>query len=225
MIHIIRHKEYDFPIPSGYVTCDVGPMFKENPREYSYCYRPNVNELNPVINELTGIIDVANNFDDKIVGFCHYHRFFTKDDKILEFSEAVSMIYPRGKYDFILAHHVEYPDMTIRESLERDFREDLPTFNKYMDMLYEKDPDLKDYFNGRMFHPRNMFVCERNLLLKYVNWLTWLLIPVAYKFKAEDFHRYPHYYSRMIGFIAERLLSYFVYKHGYRYIELPYNEF
>ena len=57
MIHIIRHKDYDFPIPSGYVTCEVGPLFKGD--------RPNINELNPIINELTGIYDVWKNFDDE----------------------------------------------------------------------------------------------------------------------------------------------------------------
>ena len=127
--------------------------------------------------------------------------------------------------DFVLPYNVTYPDMTIRESLERDFREDLPTFNKYMDMLYEAEPGLKEYFNGRTFHPRNMFVCRRALLNEYCNWLFPLIIPVAERFKAEDFNKYHHYYSRMIGFIAERLMTYFILKNGYSFIELPYNEF
>ena len=80
MIHIIRHKDYDFPIPSGYVTCEVGPLFKGD--------RPNINELNPIINELTGIYDVWQNFDDEIVGFCHYHRFFLGGDGTLLRAQA-----------------------------------------------------------------------------------------------------------------------------------------
>ena len=217
MIHIIRHKEYDFPIPSGYVTCDVGSMFKEG--------RDNINALNPIINELTGIYDVWKNFDDNLVGFCHYHRFFTKDDEILDLKGAYKIWHSKPFPEIILAYPVVYPDKTIRESLEYDFREDLPTFNKYMDMLYEKEPGLKEYFNGNTFHPRNMFITSREILNCYCSWLFDLIIPVAERFQREDFHRYPHYYSRMIGFIAERLLTYFVYKHGYRYIELPYNEF
>ena len=217
MIHIIRHKDYDFPIPSGYVTCEVGPLFKGD--------RPNINYLNPIINELTGIFDVAMNFDDEVVGFCHYHRFFTKDDRILTFEEAASMIYPRDEYEFVLAYHVTYPNMTIRQSLERDFREDLPTFNKYMDMLYESEPGLKEYFDGDTFHPKNMFICRRDSLQRYITWLNWLLFPIAERFKEEDFNRYHHYYSRMIGFIAERLLTYFVQTKGYTFTELPYNEF
>ena len=221
MIHIIRHKDYDFPIPSGYVTCEVGPLFKGD--------RPNINELNPIINELTGIYDVWKNFDDEIVGFCHYHRFFTdKEGNILTFWEMikkgkVEYFYPN--MDIILPYCVTYPDMTIRESLEKDFREDLPTFNKYMDMLYEAEPGLKEYFNGRTFHPRNMFVCRRALLNEYCNWLFPLIIPIAERFKAEDFNKYHHYYSRMIGFIAERLMTYFILKNGYSFMELPYNEF
>lgn len=214
MIHIIRHKEYDFPIPSGYVTCDVGPMFMGD--------RPNINVLNPVINELTGIYDVWQNFDDPFVGFCHYHRFFTdKEGKVLELGN----MYEYLRDDIILPCHVTYPDMTIRESLERDFREDLPTFNKYMDMLYEAEPGLRDFFDGNTFHPRNMFFCRRALFNEYCCWLFDLILPIAEKFYLEDFHRYPHYYSRMIGFIAERLMTYFITKNGYKYQELPYNEF
>lgn len=214
MIHIIRHKDYDFPIPSGYVTCEVGPLFKGD--------RPNINELNPIINELTGIYDVWKNFDDDIVGFCHYHRFFVDKNDDVMWLDDLKMELTK---DFVLPLSVTYPDMTIRESLERDFREDLPTFNKYMDMLYEAEPGLKEYFNGRTFHPRNMFVCRRALLNEYCCWLFALIIPVAERFKAEDFNKYHHYYSRMIGFIAERLLTYYIKKMDYSFIELPYNEF
>ena len=214
MIHIIRHKDYDFPIPSGYVTCEVGPLFKGD--------RPNINYLNPIINELTGIYDVWQNFDDEIVGFCHYHRFFIdKDDNVMWLDDLKMEL----TKDFVLPLSVTYPDMTIRESLERDFREDLLTFNKYMDMLYEAEPGLEEYFNGRTFHPRNMFVCRRALLNEYCNWLFDLIIPVAERFKEEDFGRYPHYYSRMIGFIAERLMTYYLIKNNYKWQELPYNEF
>ena len=214
MIHIIRHKDYDFPIPSGYVTCEVGPLFKGD--------RPNINELNPIINELTGIYDVWQNFDDEIVGFCHYHRFFTSEKgQVLDQEELYDILYD----DIIVPYHVTYPDMTIRQSLERDFREDLPTFNKYMDMLYAAEPGLKKYFDGDTFHPRNMFVCRRALLNEYCNWLFPLIIPIAERFKAEDFNKYHHYYSRMIGFIAERLMTYYLIKNNYKWQELPYNEF
>jgi len=214
VIHIITHKDYDYPIPSGYCKCEVGPLFKGG--------RDNINELNPIINELTGIYDVWKNYDDDFVGFCHYHRFFTEDDKELTWYHALKYL---KDVDFILAYPVVYPDMTIRESLERDFREDLPTFNKYMDMLYEKEPGLKEYFNGNTFHPRNMFFTDRRFLDTYCTWLFDLLIPVAEKFKATDFNKYPHYYSRMIGFIAERLLTYYVTKSELDYMYLPYKEF
>ena len=214
MIHIIRHKDYDFPIPSGYVTCEVGPLYKGD--------RPNINYLNPIINELTGIYDVWKNFDDPFVGFCHYHRFFTdKEGKVLT---RIDM-YDHQYADIIVPYHVTYQDVSIRGSLERDFREDLPTFNKYMDMFYAAEPGLKKYFDEDTFHPRNMFFCSRGLFEEYCRWLFPLVIPIAERFKEEDFNRYPHYYSRMIGFIAERLMTYFLIQGGYRWQELPYNEF
>ena len=214
MIHIIRHKDYDFPIPSGYVTCEVGPLYKGD--------RPNINYLNPIINELTGIYDVWKNFDDPFVGFCHYHRFFMSEKgQMLDQKELYDILYD----DIIVPYHVTYPDMTIRQSLEKDFREDLSTFNKYMDMFYEAELGLKEYFDGNTFHPRNMFFCRRAMMEGYCEWLFPLIIPIAERFKEEDFNRYPHYYSRMIGFIAERLMTYYLIKNNYKWQELPYNEF
>lgn len=214
MIHIIRHKEYDFEIPSGYCTCEVGKLFKGG--------RDNINALNPVINELTGIYDVWKNYDDVFVGFCHYHRFFAKDGETLGFKQAVKEL---SGHDIILAFPVVYPDVSIRGSLERDFREDLPTFDKYMDLLYAAEPGLKEYFDGNTFHPRNMFFTDRTTLNEYCEWVFNLIIPVAERFQREDFNKYPHYYSRMIGFIAERLLTYYVKSRELDFTYLPYKEF
>jgi len=72
------------------------------------------------------------------------------------------------------------------------------------------EPGLKEYFDGNTFHPRNMFFADRTTLNEYCTWLFDLIIPVAERFQREDFYKYPHYYSRMIGFIAERLLTYYV---------------
>ena len=215
MIHIIKHKAYDNPKPEGYTELNVGPLFEGE--------RENINYLNPVINELTGIYDVWKNESDEIVGFCHYHRFFenpqTRDYLTLEDAESLL----KG-FDILVCYSVDYMDISLEQQLAIDFREDLRTYFKLMNRLYEKEPDLQLYFDLRWFYPRNMFVCRREHLNDFCEWLFPLLIPIAEDFLKEDYPKYQHYYNRMIGFIAERLLSYWINKEGLISRELPYKE-
>lgn len=212
MIHIIKHKEFNNPVPEGYQEIGVGPMFKDT--------TDNINHLNPVINELTGIYDVWKNQNDEIVGFCHYHRFFTEVDKILTLDRAEELL---EDYEIILANRVVYRNEFLYNTLANDFREDLSTYGKYMSMLLS-DNVLKLHFMQNTFHPRNMFICSREILDQYCEWLFSKIIPVAEAFLANDYNRYPHYYNRMIGFIAERFLTCWVKYVDLKYIELPYEE-
>lgn len=201
MIYIVKHKGFDNPVPEGYKPLGVGPLFEDRGE--------NINHLNPVINELTALYDVWKNTDDEIVGFCHYHRIFAaKNEKgemsFLPLEPIKDML---KDVDICLTYPVVYPDKTIEQNLAIDFRDDLHTFFKYMNKIYKNEPVLKDYFSTHEFNARNMFVCNRDVFEAYCNWLFPLIIPVAEEFKANEFSKYPHYYNRMIGFIAERLLS------------------
>ena len=73
MIYIVKHKEYENPVPQGYKQLYVGNMFHFDYKE------DNINKLNPYINETTGIYDIWKNHKDDIVGLCHYRRFFYDD--------------------------------------------------------------------------------------------------------------------------------------------------
>lgn len=217
MIYIIHHKPYNEPIPYGYWPLGVG-------NEYGGT-TDGINHLNPVINELTGIYDVwKNDHNNEIIGFCHYHRFFEYWDcgekKLLTHEKADDFL---ETADIILTYPVDYKDISLEQQLAIDFREDLPTFFKLMNKLY-KTKGLREYFDTSVFHPRNMFICRRELLNKYCEWLFPILIPIAEDFLKEDYPKYHHYYNRMIGFIAERLLTYWVYKEKLSILELPIKE-
>lgn len=214
MIYIIHHKPYNGEkLPEGYRALGVGP---EGNGE--------INHLNPVINELTGIYDVWKNTDDEIVGFCHYHRFFQYVEKgelqFLTFDKAKEFL---ESADIILTFPVDYGDITLEQNLSFDFREDLKTYYKLLNKLY-KTKGLRAYFDTSVFHPRNMFICRREVLNKYCEWLFPILIPIAEDFLREDYPKYHHYYNRMIGFIAERLLTYWVHKEKLRILTLPIKE-
>lgn len=216
MIYIIHHKPYNNPIPDGYMPLGVGPEYF-GPAE-------NIDHLNPVINELTGIYSVWQHTDDDIVGFSHYHRFFEYiedgEQKFLTFDKAEEFL---ESADIILTYPVDYKDISLEQQLAIDFREDLPTFFKLMNRLYQTE-GLRQYFDGTKFHPRNMFVCRRELLNSYCEWLFPILLPIAEDFLREDYPKYHHYYNRMIGFIAERLLSFWVNKEQLSVLTLPIKE-
>lgn len=215
MIYIVHHKPYNDPFPYGYWPLGVGN---------EYGGENGINHLNPVINELTAVYDVWKNSDDDIVGFCHYHRFFeyieNGEKKFLTHDKAEEFL---ESCDIILTYPVDYKDISLEQQLAIDFREDLPTFFKLMNRLYKVE-GLRQYFDGTTFHPRNMFVCRRELLESYCEWLFPILIPIAEDFLREDYPKYYHYYNRMIGFIAERLLSFWVNKEQLSVLTLPIKE-
>ena len=218
MIYVVHHNPYQYmlgPLPDGYEPLGVGRQFVEKD--------DNINHLNPVINELTAVYDVWKNTDDDIVGFSHYHRFFQYIDgeqKLLTFDKAKEFL---ESCDIILTYPVDYKDISLEQQLAIDFREDLPTYFKLMNKLYQTE-GLRQYFDGTKFHPRTMFVCRRELFEKYCEWLFPILIPIAEDFLKEDYPKYHHYYNRMIGFIAERLLSFWVNKEQLSVLTLPIKE-
>lgn len=213
MMNVIKHRHDEYRVPKGYKPLYVGELFTDKDHE-------NINHLNPYINELTGLYYLWKNSQDPVIGLSHFHRFFSDGHEPMKWEKLDSLA---TEYDIVLVNPVVY-DTSVIEYLEHDFREDLPTFHKYMDMLYEKEPGLKEYFKGTTFNPRNMFVAKREVTEKYCEWLFPLIVPVAERFVREDAHKWGkwHYYRRMIGFIAERLLTYWVLKNELKYTTLPY---
>lgn len=203
MMYVIKHKNDGYKIPIGYEPLYVGPLFTDTDKD-------NINNLNLYINELTGLYYLWKNTKDPVVGMCHYHRFFTSNDEPM----SIDLIEKLAReHDIVLTYPVAY-ETSIIDNLEKDFREDLPTFHKYMEMLYEKEPDLREYFRGNTFNPRNMFIARREVIEGYFEWLFPLIIPITEQFVREEVHKWGpgHYYRRMIGFISERLLTYYARK-------------
>lgn len=215
MMYVIKHYRDGYSVPDGYTPLYVGPLFTDTEKD-------NINHLNPYINELTGLYYLWKNTNDPIAGMCHYHRFFTHNEEPMDLAYMEDLI---KDHDIVLAFPVIY-DTSVISNLEHDFREDLPTFHKYMDILYEKESGLKEYFQGNTFHPRNMFIAKREVLEGYCNWLFPLIVPITEQFIRDDVNKWGlgHYYRRMIGFIAERLLTYHVRKNVLNYTTAFYSD-
>lgn len=191
MIYIVKHRECFSPNVSGYGDLGVGKLFQHK--------GDNINYLNPYINEATALYDIWKNSKDKIVGMCHYRRFFEKDGEFLTLKDAEDIL---KEHEIITS--VDFtPPVTPYELLSRAI--DPHTLKKYIPKLPE---DFQKWISEpNSFNICNMFVCKRTLLNKYCEWLFPVIIPMAEEFMKEDSTgRFKD--DRALGFFCEMMFGY-----------------
>lgn len=210
MIYVIKHKDYNCPIPEGYKILEVGPLFKDFQTD-------NINDLNPYINELTGLYWIWKNTKDDFVGLCHYRRYFAEGDKILLHDRAEEIL--KG-HEILTTKAVTF-DRSLYEILVIDSGGQ-EGFEKYRDMFFDAVPGFESYLkNTNTVNPRNMFFCRKELIDKYCEWLFPVVIPIAERFRAAE-PRKNNNQDRLIGYFAERLMSFWILELDY--VEMDYKE-
>ena len=191
MIYIVKHKECDLPKLPGYTQLGVGKIFNHK--------GDNINYLNPYLNETTALYDIWKNTDEKIVGICHYRRFFEKDRDYLQFKDAEKAL---KEHDIIVTKDY-MPPVTPYYWLSQAIT--THTLDKYI-------PKLPDDFQEWLHKPQsynicNMFVCKQNILDFYCRWLFPIMIPLADQFMQEDSGKNPKD-DRALGFICEMMFGF-----------------
>lgn len=214
MIYIVKHKEYNNPIPAGYKELLVGDLFDGN--------GVNINDLNPYINEITAMYWLWKNCTDDIIGLVHYRRFFTLDNDILTYKDAERII-NQGERNIIIAD--VYP---TEQGLYNQLREDLDydcereTLDKYKEYITNLEPRLAGYWDWHHLVQRNMFICKKEYIDKYFSWLMPIVIPTTVKFIIEDVDKTPQ--KRLIGYLLERLFGFWIYNSNFKVTRLPFKE-
>jgi len=208
MIFIIKHKEYNNPVPEGYEELYVGDLFKYE--------EDNINIYNPYINEATGIYHIWKHFKGKIAGLCHYRRFFYMDG-ILNEKQVKNML---KTYDMIITKEVVF-NKGIYEQLRSEI-ENPDVLDKYYNILIQKEPQLEEWFKLKSFSPKEMFVCKKELIDKYCEWLFELIIPITNQFIKEDAYKVVN--KRMIGHLVERLFAYWIWKNNLKTYKMDYKD-
>ena len=209
MIYIIKHREYSNPIPKNYVELGVGNYFAGQ--------KDNINELNPYLNEATGLYDIWKNKSEEIIGLCHYRRFFWYNNNILSLKDSKEIL---KDYDIIITKEVQF-DKGIYEQL-RSERENPDVLDKYYNILIEKEPKLEEWFKLTSFSAKEMFVCKKELIDKYCEWLFPMIIPIIEQFIKEDADRVVN--KRMIGHLVERLFAYWIWKNKLKCYTMEYKD-
>lgn len=191
MIYIVKHYECFSPNLSGYADLGVGKLFQHK--------GDNINYLNPYLNEVTALYDIWKNSKDKIVGMCHYRRFFVKDGDFLQFKDAEEIL----KEHEIITTTDFTPPVTPYELL---FRAIVPhTLEKYIPQLPK---EFQEWINKpNSFNVCNMFVTKRKTLDEYCKWMFPIIIPLAEQFMREDSGN-SFKDDRALGFFCEMMFGF-----------------
>ena len=107
----------------------------------------------------------------------------------------------------------------MRKSVSKEAFE----FGYYMirDVVLRKQPEyvtvFDDFFDGYFFYPCNLFVMPKIIMDEYCKWLFDIIIEVTIVAEVEA---YDSYSKRILGFMAERLLTVWLIKQNYKIKEL-----
>lgn len=230
MIFVITHRKFDDSIldKEHYNILHVGDNADGMEKYACDNTGDNISHKNPSYCELTGLYWIWKNHpgkdekDDEIVGLVHYRRYFTTvfREWLYTYFSVKPPILPYkvmertlDSYDIILPK----PDTIIRTV--REFYNDIHV-SEDMDITREAIarvcPGYLDSFdmvmNEHYFYFGNMMICKRKHLDAYCEWLFPVLEEIEKNLdpkKHED-----KYQSRVIGFIAERLLQVWVEHNG-----------
>lgn len=186
----------------------------------------NISRLNPYINECTAMYWIWKNVRCKYVGIEHYRRVLLANGNVyneaLILSEKDIAGYMK-QYDFLLTRISNRYPQKLREEIRDSI--DNAVFDKYFHRvrseIRRKTPDYLDAFDtvmeGYTFYPCNLFVTKWEYFSQYCEWLFSFIIDVIDEAELDTCDAYS---KRVVGFIAERMLTVWLLKHKCRVKEL-----
>lgn len=210
MIYIMKHIPYDNPVPDGYEELKIGNMFEHYDMD-------NINVLNLFLNEVTGLYHIWKHKKDKIVGLCHYRRMFWNNNDYLKLEDAEEIL---KDYDMIITHDVVF-QRSIYEQLKIEF-ENPDIYDKYYKKFCDAVPGLKEFFDKDRFNNREMFVCKRELMNKYCEWLFPIIMPIYKEFLEQDVGKVVN--KRMLSHIVERMFSFWIQENNLKCYRMDYKD-
>jgi hypothetical protein len=210
----------------------------------------NISLKNEFYSELTGIYWVWKNTKFDLVGICHYRRYFTMYPEPWYFRLKYFLTHPfkvqKGPNPLIYTNNVKkYTSWILTESQARQVLEDydiiLPRarvfryslqehYKKYHsendlliveEILKEKYPEMlrswEQVLNGKILYANNMFMAKKHVFQEFMDWWFDMLFDFERKCRPEE---YGGYQRRILGFIAERLLTLYVIDKGFKIKEM-----
>lgn len=185
----------------------------------------NISDRNFTFCELTGLYWIWKNSKDDIVGLCHYRRYFGKNKRFFKQNSILTkndILKQLNDYDVILPSKGmnEYNGYTAEAFFNKNH--DHKVWEMCRQIISENNKDYLDAFNWfskeKTGYCYNMFIMSREMMDEYCSWL----FPILFELdKKIDYSRYDSYNTRMIGFVAERLINVWVHKKQLTVKEFP----
>lgn len=224
-LYIATHKEFVCPQDDIYEPLWLGKTENNHWGYQEDKAVPEISDLNPLINECTGLYWMWKHAREDYVGLVHYRRYFLKDEvksfeNVMDSEKAFSIL---EEYDMITTP-MTYLPLTVSEQLQITIEKE--AFENGMNIvemvIKEKQPDYLEpfyyVFSGNTMFSCNMFITSKVIFDNYCEWLFSIIIDAA---KTIDVTDYAPYSKRIIGFIAERLFTVWLIKQDLNIKEMP----
>lgn len=174
-----------------------------------YHEQTNIDFLNPWYCELTGLYYLWQNCKDDIVGLEHYRRYFVNSDNAL--LSKIEILDLLKTSDIICKYHKFMPPPGYERNCYNWWLQH-PYYKILLDVFVSR-LDQADKFDEYLktadhFAQCNMFICKKELINKYCEWLFNELA----KMNKHDFENMP----RIIGYIAEYIFSAWLHINNYK---------
>ena len=223
-IYVVTHKPYNLEREGIYRPICVGKYRNEDFVNDST--GDNIAEYNPVINECTAMYWVWKNATEDIVGINHYRRYFLNDQlygrwNVLDKKHIEEYL---DEYDIVVSEQVSNSYISMGDYLKLVVSDEAcqNVFALFEEAIRNKQPDYLDQlytvWNGNFMFVCNMMVTSKKIYDRYCEWLFSFLLDVA---DQVDLDKYDNYSKRIVGFIAERMLTVWLIKQNYKIKELP----
>ena len=223
-IYVVTHKEYALPEDDLYKPITVGDYRHEGWECDST--GDDIACLNGKINECTAMYWVWKNSTAATVGINHYRRYFYNNEfkcreNMLDESRIGKLL---NDHDLI-AYHGQVPNgMTVEEEMCSTLDDEV--YKIARDILLEEmrlhQPEYTEALNrafaGHDCYYCNMLVAPKGIYDKYCEWLFSFLIPAAERM---DVNGLDANNRRVMGFLAERMLTVWLSEQDYRVAALP----
>ncbi|MCI8981909.1 MAG: DUF4422 domain-containing protein [Hungatella sp.] len=183
-----------------------------------------ISYFNSKINECTALYWIWKNADYEILGLNHYRRFF-KSEINSYMLQKIEVELLMEQYDIVVATSSYNKYFSIEQELKRTVCEEaFKRARNYLDEIFnalnkEENTAFRYVFQGHVMFPCNMFITSRKILDEYCNWLFPKLFELIDNVTINE--KWDTYSKRIIGFIAERLLTVWIVQQNYRIKELP----
>lgn len=178
-------------------------LTKQRISDITDCSGDHISEKNRQFCELTALYWIWKNDESEYVGLCHYRRRFmlTKED--------VNNLTCSGVDVVITNPVVNVPNVLAMYSKNHIYGDWKIMKDGVGKLCHEYLESLEYIEKSNYYIPYNMFIMKRDILNRYCEWL----FPILEYCEAECGQKEDSYQNRYIGFLAERLMTVYMYHH------------